>query len=165
MTNTNREAWVNALVESQDPDASVKVELLDEYGFKPLHSLEVNADARYVLVAFKDSPRITHVFKYPEDEYIMWEIENELHRAMHELTEENEVEILQSIFTLWLMNGRLSYFAQFTDANIDASETLEVSLEKETGAIEEESYVAEFGLPPLPSSPVLEVAQDTETTD
>ena len=154
MTNTNHEAWIRALEESGDPNSIEKQKLVDTYGFRPLDKLEVNADERYVIVSFKDSPRITHIFKYPDDGYVIWEVENELHRAMQELTEENEESILQAIFTLWLMNGRLSYFAQFTDAQIDVSETLVIDID-EAGNIMEREYLNEFGAPfTAPDGPV-----------
>lgn len=154
MTNTSREAWIRALNESGDPGSIEKQKLVDTYGFKPLDKLEVNADERYVIVSFRDNPRITHIFKYPDDGYTIWEVENELHRALHEVTEDNEESILQSVFTLWLMNGRLTYFAEFTDVQIDSSETLKVDLD-DAGNIMEEEYVKEYGVPfSAPDGPV-----------
>lgn len=131
MTNTSPDynVWVDAVNATEDPNAAAKIALMSEYGARPLDKLEVNADDRYVIVSFKDSPQITYVFKYPDDEITVEEIETELHKIMHELTEENEEEILKAVFTLWLMNGRLSYFAQFTDVNMDASQSVQLDPE------------------------------------
>lgn len=164
MTNTNRDhnAWINALELAQDSTSETRQQLVNDYGGRALNSLEVNADERYVIVSFKDSPEITTIFKYPDDQLTIMEIEGELHKVMHELTEENEESILSAVFTLWLMNDRLAYFAQFTDALVDASETVHTDLDDE-GNIMLDSYRDEGWTQHDKNKPVDEVAHKSGT--
>ena len=164
MTNTNRDhnAWINALELAQDSTSETRQQLVNDYGGRALNSLEVNADERYVIVSFKDSPEITTIFKYPDDQLTIMEIEGELHKVMHELTEENEESILSAVFTLWLMNDRLTYFAQFTDAIVDASETVHTDLDDE-GNIMLDSYRDEGWTQHDKDKPVDEVAHKSGT--
>lgn len=120
---------IDKVTEFWSEDQLARIPLIDKYAGRNLENLQVDAESGYVTVVFKDTLHETIVFKYDTTtREVAEEIENELHRIMHEITEDNEQELLQGVFTLWLLNGRLTYFAQFTDIEVDTSQTYTVEV-------------------------------------
>jgi len=116
-------------------DQIARIPLIDKYAGRNIENLQVDAEDGYVLVVFKDEPQQTIAFKYDITiREVVDEVENELHRVLHEITEENESDLLQGVFTLWLLNGRLTYFAEFTDVNVDTSEIVTTDEDPEDGS-------------------------------
>jgi hypothetical protein len=135
---------IDKVTEFWSEDQLARIPLIDKYAGRNLENLQVDAESGYVTVVFKDTLHETIVFKYDTTtREVAEEIENELHRIMHEITEDNEQDLLQGVFTLWLLNGRLTYFAEFTDIEVDTSQTYTMEVPE--------------------GEPDDEVAQDTET--
>lgn len=120
---------IDETMEFWSEDQIARRPLIDKYAGRNLENLQVDAESGYVTVVFKDTLHETIVFKYDTTtREVAEEIENELHRIMHEITEDNEQDLLQGVFTLWLLNGRLDYFAEFTDIEADTSQTYTVEV-------------------------------------
>ena len=71
--NTNESKLNSSMVTIQSSET--RQQLVNDYGGRVLNSLEVNADESGYIVSFKDSPEVTTIFKYPDDQLTIMEIE------------------------------------------------------------------------------------------